>query len=221
MIVNPSRVQRRPDVNFDTPPNTRMSIKAVGEDQHHWCTFVGLEKNRFLLFRLDKELIPLAIPGNRVTVKYILENLVFGFMTTVISKTIKPFPLLFLEYPQTVECLDLRHQDRAICFLPAMVYWQSQEYPGNILDISSSGCRIAVGRDAASSLAALEEGAPLFCQFNPDGGEEVYAKCAIRNAHRSESQLSIGVEFIELTELIVHRIDDYVRKNNEFRTSAF
>ncbi|MEJ2033061.1 MAG: flagellar brake protein [Deltaproteobacteria bacterium] len=220
MATDSSRIQRSHHLEFATPLNTRMSIKAVDEEKQFWCTFIGLEKERAILIRLDRELAALAVPGNRVIVKYIIENLVFGFMTTVIGTVSKPLPLLFLDYPQSVEKLDLRRENRAICFLPVTICWEGEEYQGRILDISSGGCRVATDIMAALRLADLEVSELVSCKFDLEAPKEIHVKSVVRSISQNDDKLCIGIEFIELPKDIAHQIEIYALNINKLRISC-
>jgi c-di-GMP-binding flagellar brake protein YcgR len=214
--IDPSQIERQSHFALNTPMGTKMSLTSSGLGQDIWTFLVGMEKNRYILLRLPRELHNTVLHHDRFTVKFLKENLVYGFSSTVLHTVRHPFPLLFLNYPETVETLDLRNHERAICFLPVDMYWQSEQYPGHIIDLSRSGCRMVIDLTSAGQLSTLEKGISLFCSFKP-GQEEIHAGCKIRNISRSHDRLVLGISFKELPEEYGRQLDLYVKQINEIR----
>ncbi len=52
--------------------------------------------------------------------------------------------LLFIEYPEKIECYDFRGNRRVECYLPAFVRILERRIEGSITDISKAGCLLDI-----------------------------------------------------------------------------
>jgi c-di-GMP-binding flagellar brake protein YcgR len=218
MKFDPTKIAVHQHHSFDIAIGTKMSLKGSPAEKAVWTILVGMEKNRYILLRLPRELSDSTATGSLMTVKYVDRHLIFGFSATILQTIRSPFPLLFLEYPNSVETLNLRYYDRAICFLPTTIYLEDKEIPVHIIDLSRGGCLIAADPDLAGPLSALEKGASFFSQFILDGPDTFYVRCEIRNMNTERQKLLLGLKFIDLPEESEQQIGGYVKQINEFHS---
>jgi len=126
-------------------------------------------------------------------------NKVIRFKVKVLYILKTPLPLLFLEYPRTVEEINLRESDRKKVFLKGTFLDLRDRKPdrsweGYILDISDSGCLMwgdfvhLVDRDVLLSFRV------------PWTGENIRAKARVIRCEVTEKGIRSGLKFIELDE---------------------
>lgn len=178
--------------------------------------FVGQEKGKYIILRLTKEILATGLLiDTEVTVRYMLNNYVFGLVTYVKNMITKPYPLLFLKYPECVEILDMRHENRVACTPPLAVDCGGKTIEGRMLDLSVTGCRFVAKQKALA--VSLNVGARLTCSLNLEGRERSLAiDSKVRSASLNADKIFVGVEFLNLTEADRSEIDNYVRRMREY-----
>ena len=64
----------------------------------------------------------------------------FGFQSQIIELIRSPLKLVFIKYPEEIESVDFRGNERIVCFLPANLKIAENIIEGGITDISRAGC---------------------------------------------------------------------------------
>jgi len=200
---------------------TRMLVTPAGEAQGFRTILSGMERGRFLMLQLPR------LPGlsgqlyseRAVKVRYVHEGQVYGFQSTVLHHTVAPFRLLFLAYPRTIERLNLRHDQRVECFIPAGL-----EMPGSIApaframltNISTSGCRAAL--DATGQrLPGFEVGCMVRLGFKVVGTDlDLDLDCQVRSVDADGARVFLGLNFTGLDEEGLAAVEGYVDSVSSF-----
>ena len=124
------------------------------------AVYIGLLRDRFILSEM-----PICSngplfhrPDINCTVRFLASGSVYGFSSRVVHITHNPVPILFIAYPQSVERMNLRKEERYSVMIPVQLKIAASqtmnEQPGTVVDLSTSGCRLI---------------SPFFC----DSGEEL------------------------------------------------
>jgi c-di-GMP-binding flagellar brake protein YcgR len=233
---NVAKVQRKQADALEVLPGTKALLEPVRSGKRIKTVFVGLDKGNYVALKLplNRQIIDSLGKDARVTVRFMQEGgVICGFDTQVAGAVVRPFPILFLAYPQTLEVLTLRESPRVSCFLPVTVFHDAEDHAGAVVNISSGGCRIVLGGSGDEAAPMAETGdeagkapadkgaatvpdipkdAEIFCQIRLfDAQEDSYVKGVVRNVARKGDALSLGVQFDELSEEIQESIQGYVR----------
>jgi len=100
-------------------------------------------------------------------VRFLDRGSIYGFTSLVFHLQHKPFPIIILTFPEDVEHINLRSEERLPVNLPAMVGHAHVDGPqdseGTIVDLSRSGCRLNVP-------ANLDLDSEIKLRFAPEGG---------------------------------------------------
>lgn len=149
-----------------------------------------------------------TIQGRLVFVKEGQQFLVRGFVgkdavayqTRVIKSNLAPFPYLHLAYPETVQSMRIRGSSRVSVELVTAVSGPAGQASAKIVDLSCGGARMM----SPKPVAEKGDDVRLSFRINPSG-LDVYLtiKAKVRAVSRDEtthSQVSTGVEFVELSE---------------------
>lgn len=126
-------------------------------------------------------------------------NKVLRFRVKVLHILKSPMKLLFLEYPKTVEEINLRESDRKKVFLRGTFLdlkdsKRDRSWEGYILDISDSGCLMwgdfvhLVDRDVLLNFRI------------PWTGENIRAKARVVRCEVTDKGMRSGLKFIDLDE---------------------
>jgi c-di-GMP-binding flagellar brake protein YcgR len=220
MNIDLSNVERRDSQSLDIALGARVVLQILGVGKKVATEFIGMERGKFILLRLPSQqgLRQVLTTDETVTVRCIHDqSLLYGFTTSVRGVLTAPTPLLFLDYPKTIEVLSLRRHQRANCLVPVVTYYEGQEYPGRILDVSNCGCMYLVDNAEDGSSPPYTVGNEIFCQFRMPGAEnDLYAKALVKNIGELKKKQSVGVEFQDIDEEVEQILIAYVQNTQEY-----
>jgi hypothetical protein len=180
---------------------TQIYLEIDGVDFSVSSIFVGLLKDEFMIITLPKKFKSVKnklYPGSRMVVKYLFNGSVYAFQTSVMEIIDKPIRAIALEYPRVVQKRELRGSKRNIVVIPSRVEARKTDFYVVVFDISKHGCRFKYTDDKFKK-PALRPGDSLnlHCKF-PGVADENLVKAKVMNVSRTQGQLSIGVEFIDI-----------------------
>jgi hypothetical protein len=177
-------------------------LQAAGDRARLRCVYLGRRSREYLI--VDPPLVPdfktRFSPGVKVTARLLHEGTVYGFVSSVLHLSQRPTPLLFLDYPYTVEVLSLRSCERVEAFVPASLALEGGTVHGVITDLSCSGCRFAADTEAApDALASLAAGSEVLLAFSTAGGETVSdLPATVFNVRRERGAIHLGLNFTDV-----------------------
>lgn len=177
--------------------------------------FVGWDRGRFVLvtFPSRPEIRDHLYQDRGLILRYLhKDGVLHGFHSTVDAVLFKPERLLFARYPATVESLSLRKEDRVNCFVRARVAPAAggAEAPGLLLNISRSGCRLALGPQPLDPLPAVGQALALTSRFFGLSADR-RVPVSVRALHLEPGRVSLGLLFDALPEDIEREIDAYTQ----------
>lgn len=166
-------------------------------------SIIGIDRDKCLIIR------PPALAGietklfkkNQTVVSYLHEGMIFGFRCTLIGFIKTPFPLLILSYPEAAEQLNLRKHKRLSCLLNGQLLTDKLPVKVVILDISPSGCRLAVPDPAGLNMSHCSMGSnmSITMDMNEEIQESVTVVARVKNLQTDGNGLMIGAEFDKVT----------------------
>ncbi len=177
-------------------------IQPAGDNARLRCVYLGRRNREYLI--VDPPLVPdfktRLAPGVRVTARLLHEGTAYGFVSSILHASLKPSPLIFLDYPYTVEVLSLRSCERVEAFVPASLVLDKGTAHGVITDLSCSGCRFAADMESApDALAPLTAGSEVRLAFSTAGGESVSnLPATVLNVRRERGAIHLGLNFADV-----------------------
>ncbi len=182
---------------------TKVYLEIEGVNFSVTSIFIGLLKDEFLLVTLPKRYKSVQnklFPSNKMVVKYLYDGSVFAFQTSVIETITTPIKALAIEYPKVVQKRELRVVKRNNVIIPGRVEAKQTQFQSVVFDISKKGCCFKY-IDRVKNFTSLREGDLLriYCSF-PGVPDEIGALACVRNTRREKDQISVGVEFQDMTK---------------------
>lgn len=215
-----SKVAQIQAESMHIPLGTPLLIEPQGLGERFKSTFIGMDRNKFLISRIPR------IPGvnehlyadKSVTVRYLNEGNVYGFETKILTVAMTPFRLLFLQYPYTLETLNLRGSQRLDCYLPASIKLGDTWSDGMILNISAGGCQLVAESKGLQPLPPVSTDDQVMLEFKMFGTDQpIMIGGTARNVNLvNPSRMTMGVKFDELSEYAEKIISDYLRSVAEY-----
>lgn len=165
--------------------------------------FVGMECGQYLLLRLP------VIAGigkklfmkNHVVIRYVHGGNVYGFRSTLVGLIREPVRLAVFAYPDVVESLNLRKEERFACLLPGVLKTvdaggEATGWEGRLTDLSGGGCSFELPLHAGRVLPELKIGAMMHLQFRlQDDSQAIDARTELRTIHKDQDQARLGLKF--------------------------
>lgn len=186
----------------------------IGKDTErffsHYC---GVSHDRFLIVEVKegKSIQGRLMAGNTVTVRFVSDGTVFGFVSKIILYITKPFHLIFLTYPDEIETLELRACERADTFLQAQAHTEEFNLSGAILDLSCSGCLFMATMAEGDRPDAVKDTREVVLSFDiPAIAGKVDMPCRVVSIKREERKLRLGLCFLSDEKTVLDAIADYV-----------
>lgn len=151
--------------------------------------------------------------GNRVTVRYIAKGTVYGFHSTISEFKAEPAPLLFLDYPDRVEEMEIREHSRVDCYFPASIRTKGGGIiEGLIVDISLGGCRLTFETDPDAPPPSLDKGSRITADFYILEERNSYTlKAELMHMLKQGNKLCLGLKF-ECEDQFKDLVKEYVAK---------
>lgn len=177
-------------------------LQAAGERARLRCTYLGRRNREYII--VDPPPVPdfrtRFAPGVKVTARLLSEGTAYGFVSYILHTTLKPSPLLFLDYPYTMESVSLRSCERVEAFVPARLALDEGAAHGVITDLSCSGCQFAADLEAAPEvLTPLASGASALLSFSTADGDAVAdLPASVLKVRRERGTIYLGLNFEDI-----------------------
>ena len=189
---------------LDLPLGTRMLLNIAGTKENLSSEVVGLQHFEYLILKMP--LVPgiraRLLNGEMVTLRYISGGTIFGFKSQVLNHIVKPGFLLFVEYPDAMEQVDLRQHRRVNCLLPAALHGRHGVYKCILLDLSEGGCKVSLElqRDDPFRETAVDDMLVLQCGFfGGEGQIQTALSCLVKSISMDGGRIQLGLKFNDLS----------------------
>ncbi|MBN1932776.1 MAG: flagellar brake protein [Desulfobacterales bacterium] len=196
-----------------------LSIQIEGMEGHFKSILVGLVPQEYLIIRMPSfflDQIQLH-EGKHLTVQYQSLGKIYGFSSNIIALVVKPYPLIFLSYPETVDSLLRRKNPRVSCYIPAIANLDKTELKGVISDISRNGCKFTIKVPSILQLQQIlvvNDVKLSFPLYGMQGMQNFQGK--VRNTTQERERIAWGIEFEKLDTEISNSIEAYIDRMAEY-----
>lgn len=211
-----SKVRRIPGVQLNVKPGKEVVLRIPGRNQSYRGKVVGLDPYDYVIVKVR---LPSAIRhelkyGGKVVVKYVQQGSIYGFRALVHNAISSPAPLLFFEYPDMIEKLDLRRTERTRCNIDGMLHTTDDEVECMIVNVSESGCKISARATSRDMLKNTQVDDALIVAMNLGNFGELKVAVAVKNITMEKGIISLGCMFLDITKDEMRTINDYLEKLN-------
>jgi len=203
--------------NLDIPIGMTLQAQITNDDARFKTQYLGMKQGEFLIIQMP------GMPGIRekivghcnMIVRFIVAGKVYGFESTVLGHVMRPSPLIFITFPNTIETINLRSSERVDTFIEAEGYIDDQIVRGVILDISVNGCKFSIDRSTGTRWPDTPPGATLTlkCKLSADK-DELLIRSEIMASKKEVEMIQVGLKFSftnETEEKTRQAIQDYIR----------
>ncbi len=211
--ANGHRVERLPGAHLRLTLGVTLSLRLLCVNQKYDAKVVGLEEYGYIIVqaRLPQDVVNRMAQNNQVVGQVIVEGMAYGFRSQVTNRITKPAPLYFLAYPDSVERLALRNDERVRVSLPAQIHGKYGDHPVMIVDMTNSGCRITARADLKSPLREARPGEEIILNAVLGVGQKLMAPLVTRRVEAKNGLISLGCQYRELTPETAQVVAEYVK----------
>lgn len=180
---------------------------GAGTSERYSCRFVGRLSRRVLIFTFPKIAGKFATfqAGQKFIARIMVPNGMGIFACSLVSESKKPFPLLYVSYPESIKFKSIRGSTRTNVSLPVEVCNMSELNPtyvkGLVADISTTGVRLELNSvigelgdtlvmNASVAVAGLTQSLSI----------KALIRSRIERSIQEEGPVVYGVEFFEHDE---------------------
>ncbi len=159
---------------------------------------VGMEVGEYLITRLNnsEDVQAKLYEGCEVVAKYLHQHAVFGFQSKIISLISKPENIVFIEYPDKIESVNIRTSHRIDCFLPILVEIGFNTVDGVMLNINNEGCCLSIKGLKIMDEQTLEK---IVIHVHDKVTKKDFSLLGnIRSLRESNGEMNLGIEFDEM-----------------------
>lgn len=215
-VPEDSKVTRIPGVQLNVKPGKEVILRIPGNGQSYRGKVVGMDPYDFVIVkvRLPSDVRRELNLGGYVVVKYVQQGTVYGFRALVQNAISSPAPLLFFQYPDVIEKLDLRKTTRAQCNIDGMLHTTDDEVECMVVNVSENGCKISARAGTRDMLKHTKVDDALIVAMNLGKLGELKVAVAVKNISLEKGIISLGCMFLDITKDEMETINKYLEKLN-------
>lgn len=175
--------------------------------------FRGCREDQYII--LDYPYYPTGLPlplkdGMACIIRFLFQGKVYAFQSEI-QKTIRyPYPFVFINYPQDLDCINLRNSERYPIRIPTVYAKEAQEgdsegHPcGQMCDLSAKGCLLETNQP-------FELDTLLFLSFSLPNQEPIKNLAAkVRRISKKEEVYHLGLQFVDSRNQVIEKIGGYL-----------
>lgn len=188
-------------------------IQFPPEDRRFPFYLIGMDVDSTLIVKPQPapQLNKLIFDGVDVVARYLYAGKAVGFRSHIQAHTTRPCRIVYLEYPQQLESMNLRMKERIYCYLPAQLAICTEKIEGMIIDLSEGGCRWICHDAVLAKEIRLTIDSPIRIIFALPGDCDVLLLDAVvRNVIQETAKYQIGMAFTSIDAESLKKVERYV-----------
>lgn len=215
------RIERLPGSHLRLVLGATLNLRLLCVNQKYDVKVVGMEEFGYIIAqaRLPQDVATRLSQNNQVVGQVIVDGVAYGFRSQVTNRVTRPAPLLFLSYPDSVERIVLRSDERIRVSLPAQIHGKFGDHQVMIVDMTNSGCRITARADMKSPLREAQPGEEVILSAMLGMGQKFMAPVVARRVEAKNGLVSLGCQFRELTPENSQAVSEYVKSIASYTTT--
>jgi len=210
------QIERLPGVHLKLKVGNPIFLRLLCVEQRYEARIVGLDPYTYFIVqaRLPQDTLA-RLPQNPNAIGQLdAGGTLFGFRTEVLNRISHPAPLLFLSYPDTVERVVLRRNERVKVSVPGNIHGSFGEHDVMVVDLAPEGCRFTTRSSLKSPLRTAKPGERVLlrCELGATCGKPFLAPLVLRRISEQHGRISIGGQFVDLSEENAAILHEYVHR---------
>lgn len=214
----PRRIERLPGVHLDVKIGGAMTLRLPALGKRYEAKVVGFEPFSFLivLARMPQDVLAQAAAGSGIVAQHAAGGMVFGFRTELLNRITNPASLLFLAFPDSVDRIALRHNERVSVNLPGTLGGKYGEQKIMIQDMTLTGCQFSAKVDLKTPLRGAQAGDRLILHCEMGCSLPIVTPIELRRLVAEKGLLHVGAQFVEMTPETAEQLQGFIGSILEF-----
>lgn len=212
------RIERLPGVHLDVKIGGPLLLHFPTLGKKYEGKVVGLEPFAFLivLARLPQEVLAQAAAGAGLVAQHAAGGMVFGFRTEILKHVTSPAAMLFLGFPDSVDRLVLRRDERVSVNLPGTLNGKYGEQKIMIHDLTLTGCQLTAKVDLKTPLREAQVGDRLVLNCEMGCSLPIITPIELRRVETEKGLLHVGAQFVEISPETEEQLQGFIGGLLEF-----
>jgi hypothetical protein len=209
-------VERLPGVHLRLKIGSAIFLRLQCVGQRYEGRVVGLDPYTYFIVqvRLPQDTLT-RLPQNPNAIAQVeAGGALFGFRTEVLNRVSHPAPLLFLSYPDKLERVVLRTNERLKVSVPGTIHGAFGNHDVMVVDLSMEGCCFTARSSLNNPLHAAKPGERivLSCELTSTCGSPFLAPMMLRRVNEQHGRIKIGGLFVDLAEANATVLREYLQR---------
>ena len=190
-----------------------LALKIPPAEQKYEGQLVGMGSFSYLIVqaRLPQDAVARLAVNPNLVVQHLAAGAVYGFRSVVVNRVTTPAPLLFLAFPDSVERLALRRNERVSVSIHGTLHGQYGDHEIMLTDLAPAGCQITAAIDLRSRLRDAKPGEEFILNCDLGRGQTLMTPVLLRRVEAAKGLLSLGCQFTSLDEEAGKMIEKFVQ----------
>jgi len=214
----PRRVERLPGVHLDVKIGGSIVVHFPMLGKKYEGKVVGFEPFSFLivLARLPQDVLAQASSGTSMVAQHHSGGVVFGFRTELLKHITSPAALLFLGFPDSVDRIVLRKNERVSVNLPGTLSGKYGDQKVMVQDLTPTGCQLTAKIDLKNPLREAQNGDRLVLNLEMACQLPIISPIELRRVVAEKGLLHMGAQFVEMSPEAKEQLHSYIGSLLEF-----
>jgi len=209
-------IERLPGVHLKLKVGNPIFLRLLCVEQRYEGRIVGLDPYTYFIVqaRLPQDTLAKLTQNPNAIGQLDAGGTLFGFRTEVLNRISNPAPLLFLSYPDTVERVVLRRNERVKVSVPGNIHGSFGDHDVMVVDLAPEGCRFTTRSSLKSPLRTAQPGERILlrCELGASCGKPFMAPVVLRRIDEQRGRISIGGQFVDVSEDNAAILHEYVNR---------
>lgn len=213
MTTQPNSVIRIPADNLYYLCGQQVSVKFGKDEKQLFCVCLGVSTGQFILTQtpIAPDIDQKLTPGNPVVVRFVESGKVCGFKSRIRQTITTPFRLVFFDYPDSLELLNLRASKRVPIFIDASIEVSGKYYEGSIRNLSEGGCYFVTEYWKSTPLTTLAVNDFILISFTLlNSNTEISLRCRPVKVDYDKEEIRMGIAFENNPPQLIEKISGFV-----------
>lgn len=208
-----SKVTRIPAERMNVSPGQSIVIRFPGAEHAYRGSIIGFDPFDYIIVQAP---IPSALRSNlrdeHIVLKYIRKGTIYGFTSSVRKSITDPAPLVFIDYPDFIEKIELRRDDRLDVSMDGILMTENGHHECRIENISLTGCKLSVAGRSRKEVAGIAIDDTLMVALNMGAEGVIKLPAAVRTLSPEKGAISMGAMFLDLNEYNAEILERYLER---------
>lgn len=209
-----SKVTIIPGVQLDIALGKAVVIRIPDVEQSYRGKIVGYDPYDYIIasVRLPSSVRKVLTFGGQLILKYIHKGTVYGFRAGVHNIITSPTPIIFFDYPDIIEKIDLRRAARHGCNIEGRLHTLEGDYDCMVVNVSETGCKISARAGSRDMLNSTKVDDTMVLSMTLGTLGTIKLPIAVRNLSLEKGIIYMGSMYLDINKDEETLITNYLEK---------